>query len=180
MGGMDDEPSYDISINTDDSVDATPSALLETVIETALQRHGVTRAVITVSVVSDPRIAELNERFLSHSGPTDVLTFDLRTPDSDGSATTGNPVERRSGDTAAEQAPALEGEIVVSSDTAQREAVARGHALSAELSLYVLHGVLHLLGYGDHDEEDARRMHAMEDELLTAVGTGPVFGRPEV
>lgn len=71
----------------------------------------------------------------------------------------------------------LEGDIIVSADTAAREAEARGHDLAAELALYAVHGALHLLGYDDADPADAQRMHDMEDEVLSAVGIGPVYGR---
>lgn len=98
-------------------------------------------------------MALLNERHLGHHGSTDVLTFDL-------------------GDGGAD----IEGEIVISLDMARREAKRRGHSAQAEVALYAVHGVLHLLGYDDHDPRHAARMHRMEDEILQACGMGKVFG----
>lgn len=123
-------------------------------VRATLRRHDVQSARISVIGVSDKRMARLNQKHLGHRGATDVLTFDLR-------------------DGAAE----VEGEIVLSLDTARREAVRRGHAVSSEAALYAVHGVLHLLGYDDHQLRRADKMHRMEDEILTSIGLGPVYSR---
>ena len=52
----------------------------------------------------------------------------------------------------------------------------RGHTVSDEVALYAIHGILHLLGYDDHDDADARRMHDRENEILTRIGIGAVYG----
>ena len=103
----------------------------------------------------------MNKRYLKREGPTDVLSFDLRDGDAD-----------RDGDSSGK---AVDGEIVVSVDTAAREALRRGHSLDAEVALYAVHGTLHLLGYSDREERDAARMHEVEDEILTASGMGAVY-----
>ena len=84
----------------------------------------------------------MNERFLRHRGPTDVLSFDLseiRLP---------NPKS---------EIRNLDAQIVVSADAARRRAGALGHSILAELGLYVAHGLLHLLGYDDHRSSDRER-----------------------
>lgn len=172
---MDDVPSYQISINADDWSEESADPLLCAVAQAALRRHSVRRANIEIAIVSDRRIAELNERFLAHQGPTDVLTFDLSgavdaaDPDAELVATTTDTLNQT------RPRAVIDGQIIVSHETARREAHARGHSVQAELALYVVHGVLHLLGYDDHDETDARRMHELEDELLQEAGAGPVF-----
>jgi len=133
--------------------------LLRNVIAAALARHAVQVTNLSVAVVNDAEMAALHERHLLQSGPTDVLTFDLR-----------DEADRRS---AGRQV--LDGEIIISTDTAAREAKRRGHGMEAELALYVVHGVLHLLGYDDQTAAQAERMHAVEDAILVAVGLGPVF-----
>ncbi len=121
-----------------------------------LRQHACRAARLSVALVDDRRIAELNQRYLAHPGPTDVLSFDLSdTP------TAGGP----------------EGAIVLSWETAAREAERRGHALLAEAVLYAVHGTLHLLGYDDHTRRHAARMHAEEDRILTALGWGAVYAR---
>jgi probable rRNA maturation factor len=69
----------------------------------------------------------------------------------------------------------VDGEIVVSVDTAKREATRRGLSVNAEIALYVVHGLLHLLGYDDNQESSAARMHELEEEILGEVGMGPVY-----
>lgn len=100
---------------------------------------------VSVALVDDAAIAELHERWLGVPGPTDVIAFPLL---------------------AEGDADLLLGEVVVSSDTAMRQATERGHPPERELLLYVVHGVLHLLGYDDHDPEDRQRMHQRQEQLL--------------
>jgi probable rRNA maturation factor len=172
---MDEEPDYDISVNADYGSDESADPLLRSVIEAALRRHAVVRAEIEVTIVSDARIAELNARFLGHEGPTDVLTFDLAGErQTDASTLDGHRADAAEGN-GPSHIDRIEGQIVVSLETAMREAAERGHSVTAELALYIVHGVLHLLGFDDHTEAESDRMHDMEDELLTVVGIGPVY-----
>ncbi len=71
------------------------------------------------------------------------------------------------------------GEIVVSGETARREAQARGIDPRHELLLYVVHGALHLAGHRDKGRSDRGRMRAAERRVLQALGVGDVFGAPE-
>jgi probable rRNA maturation factor len=99
----------------------------------------------------------LHRRHTGVAGTTDVLTFDLR--------------EMGLGP--------LDVDIVVCLDEADRQAASRGHAVERELLLYVVHGLMHCLGHDDHEEAACARMHAAEDAVLTAIGVGPVYARPE-
>jgi probable rRNA maturation factor len=101
-------------------------------IQLVLREEGIHSAEISVAVVPDEEIHELNRRYLAHDEPTDVLSFVLD----------------RTGDR-------LHGEIVISADTAIRSAPGFGWPAADELRLYLLHGVLHLVGYDD-TTEDAR------------------------
>ncbi|MHC4697100.1 MAG: rRNA maturation RNase YbeY, partial [Planctomycetota bacterium] len=157
---------YDLAITSECDRVPYPDRLLRTAISTTLSRHGVPAAQISVALVDDKRITQLNELHLGRDDPTDVLSFDLSNRgDADNSKTAGDG------------AP-VEGEIVVSLDTAAREARQRGHRVDAELTLYVVHGILHLLGYDDRSRTDADRMHKMEDVILGSVGLGPVYRGP--
>ena len=84
-------------------------------------------------------MAELNREHLRHRGPTDILTFDY----GDGT-----------------------GELVISLDTAAREAAARGLPLRREVALYVAHGLLHLTGLDDRTPAQRRAMRRAERALL--------------
>lgn len=112
----------------------------------------ITSGMLDVSVVDDPRMAQLHREHLNLDSPTDVLTFDHAV---------------------AADSP-MAGEIVVCLDEAARQAAGR-HDVELELLLYVVHGLLHLLGYDDHDPAESRAMHEREDELLVAIGCPAVY-----
>ncbi len=133
--------------------------MLQEGIREALQRFDIASADLSVAVVSDTEIAELHEKYMNIKGATDVLTFDL--------------AEKRH---MGANGRHVEGEIVVSADTAKRRAEERAHPVAAELALYVVHGTLHLLGMDDATEQQAMKMHEMEDEILAAIGVGRVYG----
>ena len=156
---MEGEADYDIAIAHVSGSVRIAKVQLRSAIEAALRRHQTPKALISLALVGDAHIARLSGTYLHREGPTDVLAFDLRDADVAGQS----------------HCPSLEGEIVVSVETAAREANARGHTLEAELALYAVHGTLHLLGYDDHTEKGAVRMHEMEDEILTSIGIGAVF-----
>lgn len=108
---------------------------------------------LSVVLVGDEAMSKLHEQYLDDPSTTDVMTFDLRET---------------------EEGP-IDGELVICVDEAGREAETCGHGVERELLLYAVHGVLHLLGYDDHDPEEAAAMHEEEDRLLRAIGVGAVF-----
>lgn len=120
---------------------------LRDLVREVLTDHGVSEAEISVAIVDDKEIHDLNQRFLQHDYPTDVLSFVL---ERDGSR--------------------LEGEIVASAETAARCADEYGGSAEHELLLYVLHGTLHLVGYDDHSPADRQQMRAREQEYLQRQG----------
>ncbi len=113
------------------------------------------RGEARVKVVGDSEMALAHELHKSVPGTTDVLTFDLEPDDQ----------------------ALLDTDILVCIDEAQRQAQRRGHSPERELLLYIVHGVLHCVGYNDTDEAGAAAMHAREDELLEGVGVGATFAR---
>ncbi|MFI4915431.1 MAG: rRNA maturation RNase YbeY [Phycisphaerales bacterium JB060] len=113
---------------------------------------------LRVRLVGDVEMAAAHERHLGNPTTTDVMTFDL----ADGAAARGEPVDA---------------DLLVCVDEAARVADEHGHQIERELLLYIVHGLLHCLGYDDHDEAAYAQMHALEDELLTSVGVGATFTR---
>lgn len=111
---------------------------------------------VRLRLVADEEMSALHESYAGIAGTTDVLTFDLR----DGA-----------------DGP-LDVDIVVCVDEATRQAATRSIPVAHELLLYLVHGVLHCLGHDDHDDEGFAIMHAREDEVMRAIGLGPVFGAP--
>ena len=123
-----------------------------------LREEGLSDCTLSVTLVDEARIRQLNERFGGHDKPTDVISFDL----SDG-----------------REAEGPSGEIVLSAERAVAEAARRGGDPVGELLLYAVHGTLHLLGYNDQAPREASQMHARENEILTALGYPDVFGGPD-
>ena len=119
-------------------------AALRAAARAVLEGEGVREANISLAFVDNPTIHTLNNRYLKHDEPTDVLSFPLSGPN----------------------AKKLEGELVIGVEVAQAQAAERGHEVAAELALYVIHGLLHLCGYDDHDERDAAEMRQRERHYL--------------
>lgn len=109
---------------------------------------------LSIVFLTDAAIARLHADFLDDATTTDVITFE------------------------GESAFGTAGEICVSADTAQTYATKHGHDFSTELTLYVVHGWLHLAGYDDLEPTKKRRMRAAEKralDCLTAVDALPEF-----
>ncbi len=125
---------------------------------------------ISVSIVDDKTIHELNKRHLGHDCPTDVISFDYG--DSENVAgdseigTLFDPPARWPEGVGDD----VEGELIISAETARRVAALLGRDPMDELLLYAVHGVLHLKGFDDRTEEDASRMRVREKEVCAALG----------
>jgi probable rRNA maturation factor len=119
-------------------------------VERALVAEGPADCQVHLAVVDDAEIHQINREFLAHDEPTDVITFVLEQD------------ERR-----------LEGEIVISADTAARLAAEVGWPLERELAMYALHGALHLVGYDDLDPDSAQVMRTREAHYLQLLGIDP-------
>jgi probable rRNA maturation factor len=103
---------------------------------------------LSIVLLADDDIQHLNRDYLSRDYPTNVLSF----PMGEGG---------------------LLGDVVISMETAQREANESGITLEEELGILLVHGILHLLGY-DHEgiPEEAARMKSKEQEILVHLGFG--------
>jgi len=110
---------------------------------------------LSIVLVDDPQIAEMNRAFLNRKGPTNVLAFPMRAG------------------RFANLSPHLLGDVVISGDTACREAAAAGLGLEERLTQLLVHGLLHLCGY-DHERDaaEARRMAARSRRLLKRIDAG--------
>jgi len=105
---------------------------------------------LSLSFVTDQEITDLNQKHLFRPRPTDVLAFSMR----EGDFTEINP--------------SLLGDVVISVETAKKQADAKGHVFEEELCLLLIHGILHLLGY-EHEIPGplARAMRKKENELFS-------------
>jgi probable rRNA maturation factor len=124
---------------------------------------------LSLHLVDESTVADLNARFLGRSGPTDVLAFPIdddlvevgRSPDSGTPGPDRQPVEP-------DDVPVLLGDIVVCPAVAARNAVEHNRTTDDELQLLVVHGALHVLGMDHADEAETVRMQAREQELLAS------------
>lgn len=87
----------------------------------------------------------LNKKYLRHDYATDVLTFDWKQQDS---------------------GVILDGEIIISTQTAKRNALDYRASAEDEILLCMIHGILHLCGFDDHSPADIKKMRAKENELM--------------
>ena len=129
-------------------------ARLRSIAGRALRALGHTRSEISVSLVGDEEISELNESWRGKKGPTDVLSFSLFE---------GEHREYRG---------EMLGDIVIGLAAAQRQARERHRALDDELGRLLIHGLLHLLGHDHEVEAEGRRMRAEERRLRRETGAG--------
>jgi len=115
----------------------------------------ITEVELGVTLVGAAEMTRVNWQFLRHQGSTDVITFDYSEANS--AATTGPAVGA---------GPALYGELFICLDTAIVQAKQFGTTGQSELVRYVVHGVLHLLGYDDLKPDLRRKMKRVENRLV--------------
>lgn len=154
---MTDQRKWNVAFEV--QVDPLPAKLstLRAAVEAVMRRFRERQATITITVVNDAEMKKVHKQFLHKDVTTDVVSFDLT-----------DEFERR-----------RVFELVVNAEMAQRQAQQRGHAAEAELTLYVIHGLLHNLGFDDDTPEHARRMHQTEDEVLNKLGFANIYYKSE-
>ncbi len=139
----------DIAIDIADFHATVPidHSLIELAVRIVLTDAGVQSATVSVAIVDDSKITRLNREFLNHDYATDVLSFTLSDPHTP-----------------------LEGEVIVSAETAARTAARYGWEAPQELLTYIIHGTLHLVGYEDASPTQRAKMQLREADVLTRLG----------
>lgn len=117
--------------------------LLKKAVRLILEDAWIISGEISIAVVDDPTIARVHEEFLDDDSPTDVLSFVL-------DSSPGH----------------LEGEVIASAEAAISRAPEYDWPAERELLLYVIHGVLHLVGYHDTTPKARTKMRKMEQHYL--------------
>lgn len=167
--------SDDLTIEILDDTHRLPREVIEWIASHVEQAARALRASgeVRVRVVGDEAMARAHEEFAGVEGTTDVLTFDMTDPEDARPAKPGLADVCSSNDRVKY---GIDTDILVCIDEGNRQASRRGYPLQTELLLYVVHGMLHCLGWDDHDPEEAEAMHRVEDAVLTRIGVGPVYG----
>ena len=158
-----------IEITTQIGASDAETGFLREAMHRVLMDEGLASATISLAIVTDAEIHRVNREFLGHDYPTDGISI-LLTGSSDPGEFPGEPFAAEIHPIASDH---LDGEIIVSSETANREAPAHGWSPQAELLLYVVHGLLHLCGYDDLTDEARPVMRSRERELLALWGFCP-------
>ena len=115
-------------------------------VDRVLNAMGEKDAELSLMLVNDRYIGNLNWKYRRSDSATDVLAFPMR----DSRGLSGSVL----------------GDVVISAETAQREAKKRKKDFQEELDLYLIHGILHLLGYSDEKPRARKKMYDKQKELL--------------
>jgi probable rRNA maturation factor len=151
MTGDDDQDGFDgidVEVSVADGITSpVDPARVEAAVRHALREEGVDEAELSIALVGDDEIAQLNQEYLDHEGPTDVISFALH-------------------DAGGSESPL--GDVYVGVDQALRQAAEFGATPAEEVLRLAVHGTLHVLGY-DHPEGAERaesEMFARQEALL--------------
>lgn len=137
----------EVEIRADVSMHGLDAATIRAVLTSILQDASVISATISLAIVGNEESRQVHARFLGSNQPTDVISFSL-----------GDDPSR------------LEGELVVNSELAAERASQFGWAPEHELLLYIVHGMLHLVGYDDSEPGERDAMFARQREILCECG----------
>ena len=134
-----------------------PRKRLREIVQAVVADHGYENAVVSVAVVDGRTVRRINRKYLGRDRITDVISFPLE----DDFNEEGDFLD---------EGGWLLGEIVVCASRAKAVAKRRGGRPQAELLLYVVHGLLHLLGMDDDTARAAQQMHDRALEILMEHG----------
>ena len=121
----------------------------------AMDSMGLKRCVVSLVLTDDAAVCRLNAQWRGKNTPTDVLSFPLHEP------------------TSVPSADSVLGDIVVSIDTAQKQARERDHELVDEVVILFVHGLCHLIGHTHDLPESAAQMARLENKLVCVMNQKP-------
>lgn len=139
---------------------AVDAAEVARVCDLVLAREGVERpCIVSLTVADDELMAQINGQWRGVDAPTDVVSLECERPD-DPDLAPGVPCEL--------------GDIVLDPAYLERQSRRFGTTAADETRLMLIHGMLHLLGYDHLEEDEARVMEALEDDILAEASEGRV------
>ena len=133
--------------NKDIKFNLEKKLVLKKWIKAVVEQYNCKVGDINVILCNDPYILEINQQFLSHDYYTDIITFDYS------------------------EENVINGELYISIDTVRENAVEYGQDFPDELHRVIIHGVLHLCGLDDHNDEDIKEMREAENSALQLLST---------
>ncbi|WP_026689204.1 rRNA maturation RNase YbeY [Alteribacter aurantiacus] len=130
--------------------------LVQSVLETAYEVRDVNpESEVSVTIVTDEEIHQLNRDYRGIDRPTDVLSFALNEGEDEGPHFEDG-----------EGVPELLGDIIISVQKAREQAEEYGHTFERELGFLAVHGFLHLIGFDHQSDEEEKEMLAVQEEIL--------------
>jgi len=154
--------SIDLAISVDceawEKALADVLAITEKATQAALESVELPEGPVEVSVLlsDDKTVQDLNKRYRDQDKPTNVLSFAALDSDDEGFRPEGEPL--------------LLGDVIIACETTQKEAEDQKKSLRDHLCHLTVHGVLHLLGYDHHDDNEAAKMESLETDILKGLG----------
>jgi probable rRNA maturation factor len=152
---------YTISVRNEQTHLSVPASRIRQIARKTLAAEAVAAAAISVALIDNQAIHRLNRQHLNHDYETDVLSFLF---DSE----PGNSTAKKDGPRG--QGCRIDGEIIISAEMALQSASKFGWSGIDELTLYLVHGLLHLCGYDDVAASERRLMRKREQEILQLLG----------
>lgn len=188
---------FEIDISSRQNVISVDLNALESAVLRALELEQVASAVLSISIVSNEEIHTLNRDHLDHDYPTDVISFQLNFADDadldqdedpdiednedneDSDEESDNDTHISSSATVPHELRAagalIEGEIIASAEMAASMAADGQWSTQDELTLYVVHGLLHICGYDDLSDDEKLIMRARERAIMASLGLNAVY-----
>jgi len=142
--------SIEVLNESGDTLDVTGLSRLSRFVLDRMRVHPL--AELCLKLVDEATIAELNEKWMEKSGPTDVLAFPMD--------------ELRPGLVNEEPEEGVLGDLVLCVAVAERQAAEAGHPTQDEVELLTVHGILHLLGYDHAEPDEHKEMFDLQARLL--------------
>ena len=142
--------SIEVNNESGVAIDEGELALLARHVLAAMRVHR--QAELSVVLVDEPAMEQLNRQWMDETGPTDVLAFPMD--------------ELRPGGEDDDPQPGLLGDVVLCPQVAKQQARAAGHSSEEELLLLTTHGILHLLGFDHAEPVEEKEMFTLQRQLL--------------
>ena len=150
------ETRYKIKVIVESKTACPNESELKKVAEKTLELEEINNYVeLNILLTDNNEIKKLNSRFLRRNGPTDVIAF---------GAKKGRPLKHN--------LKGFIGDIVISVEMAEYNAKRFNTTRKEEICLYIIHGILHLLGYGDESDREKRIMENRQECILKSLATG--------
>ncbi len=163
---------YEVEIDDSQKVLKVNHRRLVDIVRSVLAAEKCVSATISIAIVDNKTIHDLNVRYLQHDYPTDVLSFLLEEEVDAASLPIPKSAPRGCG-------KRIEGEIILSSEMAKKMATKYRWQPLDEVTLYVVHGLLHLCGYDDMTQKKQASMQQREREVLADWGLSPHYAEPK-